>query len=289
MRVLITGAHGQVGGSLIRMKSPEVSIVALDHGQLDISDKNAVTHAVAFARPDVVINTAAYTAVDRAESDTDSAFKVNGDGAGNLAAAAWQNGARLIHISTDFVFDGRKSRPYKPGDSTNPLGAYGASKLAGEEQIRNILGGRALILRTAWVYAAEGANFVKTMLRLMAERDKLNVVSDQIGSPTWAMSLAEAIWVAVRRPEVTGLHHWTDAGVASWYDFAVAIAEEATARGLLQRATEVIAIPTEKYPTPARRPAYSVLNCGSTEQALGTRPAHWRVNLRKMLWELSNA
>lgn len=289
MKVLITGAHGQVGMSLARIKTPEVNIVALDHGQLDISDKRAVNQVVASLHPDVVVNTAAYTAVDRAESDAENAVRINGDGAGNLAVAARQNRARLIHISTDFVFDGMKSRPYEPGDSTNPLGVYGASKLAGEKQIREVLGDQALILRTAWVYAAGGANFVNTMLRLIAERDTLNVVSDQVGSPTWAVSLAEAVWAAVRHPEVTGLHHWTDAGVASWYDFAVAIAEEATACGLLKHTAAVIPIPTELYPTPARRPAYSVLDCSATQKALGIRPAHWRVNLRTMLGELGNA
>jgi dTDP-4-dehydrorhamnose reductase len=171
----------------------------------------------------------------------------------------------------------------------HPLGVYGASKLAGERRVIEVLGERFLILRTAWVYAATGRNFVRTMLRLMAERDRIQVVADQVGAPTWATSVAEALWGAVQKPEFTGIHHWTDAGVASWYDFAVAIAEEGHGIGLLPRAVEVESIATADYPTPARRPAYSVLDRSSAERALGFKPAHWRANLRKMLKELKDA
>jgi dTDP-4-dehydrorhamnose reductase len=169
------------------------------------------------------------------------------------------------------------------------LGVYGASKLAGERRVREVLGNDALILRTAWVYAAVGANFVKTMLKLMRERGSVKVVSDQVGSPTWAASVATAIWAAVHQPDIGGTRHWTDAGVASWYDFALAIAEEAAGAGLLPHTAEVLPIGTADYPTAARRPAYSVLACAETARALGLQQIHWRVNLRKMLMELQNA
>ena len=180
---------------------------------------------------------------------------------------------------------GDASSPYKPGDNTNPLGEYGKSKLAGELAVKSALPS-AVIFRTAWVYSAFGANFVKTMLRLMAEREELSVVADQVGTPTWARGLAEAIWLAVEKPEMQGIYHWTDAGVCSWYDFAVAIAEEGLALGLLPAQPKVHPIPGSAYPTPAQRPAFSVLDKDSTWQALDTEGLHWRVQLRSMLQEL---
>lgn len=289
MKVLITGAGGQVATALMASRPPQLSAVALGRADLDISDADSALHGVASHSPDVLINAAAYTAVDKAESDVEQAYRVNADGAAHLAEAARRCGARFMHISTDFVFDGAQSHPYGPADATNPLGVYGASKLKGEQRVQEILGGAALILRTSWVYAAAGRNFVRTILRLAGERDKLQVVADQVGSPTWARSIADALWAAVRHPEVNGIQHWTDAGVASWYDFAVAITEEASALRLLTKPVEVQSIPTSAYPTPARRPAYSVLDRSSTEQALGIRAAHWRANLRKMLLELRDA
>ena len=289
MKVLITGAGGQVATALARQRPAGVEALLLGHAELDISDREAVLRCAVAVRPDVIINAAAYTAVDKAESERESADRVNGAAPGYLAEAARDNGARLLHISTDFVFDGGQSRPYAPDAAVHPLGAYGASKLAGEQRVTEVLGGKELILRTAWVYAASGHNFVRTMLKLMAERGKVRVVADQVGSPTWAASIAEALWVAVRTPEFTGIHHWTDAGVASWYDFAVAIAEDGHAAGLLPRPPEVDPIATSDYPTPARRPTFSVLDRSSAEQALRFRPAHWRSNLRRMLKEFKNA
>lgn len=289
MKALITGAGGQVATALSRLKPSSIEIQLLDRGALDIGDRDAVLRAVAAVKPDVVINAAAYTAVDKAESEPKLAERANGEGPGHLAEAAKRQGAHLLHISTDFVFDGSQSHPYAPEAAVRPLGIYGESKLEGERRVQEILDGKALILRTAWVYAAGGRNFVATMLRLMAERGRVQVVADQVGSPTWAASIAEALWTAVRTPDLTGIHHWTDAGVASWYDFAVAIAEEATTLGLLKQPVEVASIATADYPTPARRPAYSVLDRTSAERALGIKPAHWRVNLRKMLRELGNA
>ncbi len=289
MKVLITGAGGQVATALSRLKPAGIDAQLLGRAELDIGDREAVLRSLATLKPDVVINAGAYTAVDKAESEAALARRVNGEGPGHLAEAAKQQGARLLHISTDFVFDGSQSHPYAPDAALRPLGIYGESKLEGEQRIQQVLGGKALILRTAWVYAAGGRNFVATMLRLMGERGQVRVVADQVGSPTWATSIAEALWVAVRTPDFTGVHHWTDAGVASWYDFAVAIAEESAMLGLLKQPATVESITTADFPTPARRPAYSVLDRSSMERALGIKPAHWRVNLRKMLRELGNA
>jgi len=288
MKVMITGGGGQVATALAKTRPPKTDVLNVSHAELDISDRDAVMQRVAKVRPDILVNAAAYTAVDRAESEKDLAFKVNADAAGYLAATAEVTSARFIHLSTDFVFDGTNSRPYKPADKTNPLSAYGASKLAGERQVAEILGARAIILRTSWVYAGMGTNFVNTMLRLMRERQSLRVVSDQVSSPTWATSLAGAIWALIGHPGLAGIYHWTDAGVASWYDFAVAISEEAHMLGLLQQEVELIPIATGDYPTPARRPAYSVLDRSEIEHACGIRPPHWRVNLRNMLRELAH-
>ena len=289
MKVLITGAGGQVASALLKLKPAGVEALALSRAELDIGDREAVSRVLGQMQPGVIINAGAYTAVDKAESEPDLARKANGEGPGHLADAARLRGVRLLHISTDFVFDGSQSRPYGPDAMVRPLGIYGESKLEGERRVQAALGGQALILRTAWVYAAGGHNFVRTMLRLMAERGRVRVVADQVSAPTWAASLAEALWAAVRAPDLGGIHHWTDAGVASWYDFAVAIAEEGHASGLLKQPAVVESITTADYPTPARRPAYSVLDRGSAERALGLKPAHWRVNLRKMLRELGNA
>jgi len=250
------------------------------HGSdtLDITDAAAVQAAVAAERPDLIFNAAAYTAVDKAESDEDRAFAVNATAVGHLAEAASACDARLVHISTDFVFDGTSGVPYAPDAPTNPVCAYGSSKLAGEK----LAGEGALIVRTAWVYAPTGGNFVRTMLRLMAERPEVRVVADQIGTPTYAPALAKALWT-LAEARFTGMHHYTDAGAASWYDFAVAIQEEALASGLLDRAVPVIPIATADYPTPARRPHYSVLDKTSTYAALGGPAPHWRANLRTMI------
>ncbi|MBU2829440.1 dTDP-4-dehydrorhamnose reductase [Acidithiobacillus ferriphilus] len=287
-RVLLLGAQGQVGWELQRSQPPSVMLRALGRQDLDIRDVGKVRAAVESFRPDCLINAAAYTAVDRAESEADMAYAINRDGAAHCALAAQACGARLIHLSTDFVFDGAQSTPYQPGAPAAPLGVYGASKAAGEQQVREILGDAALILRTAWVYSAHGSNFVKTVLRLLAERDVLRVVGDQIGTPTWAAGIAGALWRALDHPDFTGIQHWTDAGVASWYDFSVAIQEEAVAAGRLQRSIPIEMIPTSGYPTPARRPAYTVLDKSTSYATLGPAP-HWRAALRQMLAEPKEA
>lgn len=283
--ILLVGAQGQLGWELQRTAPAGLTLHALDRAALDITDAAAVQACVEALRPGLIINAAAYTAVDRAEQEPALAYAVNRDGPAHLAAAAAACGARLVHVSTDFVFDGTLGRPYRPEDPVKPLGVYGASKAAGEAAVREALGGAALILRTAWVYSAHGANFVKTMLRLMRERERLGVVADQVGTPTWARDLARALWRAAELG-LTGTHHWTDAGVASWYDFAVAIQEEALALGLLTRPIPIDPIATADYPTPARRPAYSVLDKTAFWTALGRPAGHWRVGLRGMLKEL---
>ncbi|MGH8397246.1 MAG: dTDP-4-dehydrorhamnose reductase [Gammaproteobacteria bacterium] len=286
--MLLTGAAGQLGSSLLKTALSGCEMLSKDT-DLDIRDQVALARAIKTFKPHVILNAAAYTAVDKAETQRELAFAINVDGVENLGKAALEFGARLIHVSTDFVFDGKKSTPYLPADEMHPLSVYGASKAEGEHRLRAVMGNAAVIIRTGWLYAVEGNNFVKTMLRLMAEKEHLEVIADQVGTPTSAMSLAEAIWKIVAAPDIQGTHHFSDAGVASWYDFAVAIQEEALNTGLLKRAIPIKPIATEDYPLPAKRPAYSVLDKRSLIDASGITPAHWRVQLRKMLGELAHA
>ncbi len=283
LTALITGADGQLGEALRTTVPAGWRIVPFGSRALDIGDETATRRVLERERPDLVINTAAYTAVDAAESEPERAAAINARGAANVAAASLAAGARLFHISTDFVFDGCQGRPYAPSDPTNPLSVYGRSKLDGEREVARISGGRALILRTAWVYSGHRRNFVLSMLKLMRERESLRVVCDQVGTPTWARSLGDALWAMAGRPEMGGVHHWTDAGVASWYDFAVAIQEEGLAARLLDREVPVLPIPTVEFPSPAVRPPFSVLDKTATWAALGRAPHHWRVSLRHML------
>jgi dTDP-4-dehydrorhamnose reductase len=281
---LLVGGSGQLGRELQRCTPADTELLALGSQELDLRNSELVAARVNTFQPQVIINAAAYTAVDRAESESDAAFAVNGQGAENLANAARTVGAYCLQVSTDFVFDGTQSRPYLPTDRTNPLGVYGASKLAGEQLALAAYPGGVAIIRTAWLYAAFGNNFVTTMLRLMGERECLGVVADQVGTPTWACGLAGSLW-QMCRVQPKGIYHWTDAGVASWYDFAVAIQEEGLACGLLAREIPIQPINTVNYPTPATRPAYSVLDKTETWAALGMTPPHWRVALRRMLLE----
>lgn len=289
MRILIAGAGGQVGRELVATAPATVVVVALERSALDITQPAAVMERVQSLQADVVINVAAYTAVDAAEGDPVSAYAANAEGAANLAGAAAACSARLIHLSTDFVFDGKQSRPYRPEDVPAPLNVYGTSKLEGERRVLALCGHRGLIIRTAWVYSAHGRNFVKTVLRLLQEREELGVIFDQVGTPTWARTLAHCVWAAVAKPALAGVYHWTDAGVASWYDFAVAIQEEATTLGLLTRQAVVRPILAEEYPLPARRPAYSVLDITRSLRDFAPAPVHWRQALRAMLAERARA
>lgn len=280
MRALIAGAAGQLGRALQATAPAGATIIAPSEADFDIRSDAMVAATMADARADVLLNAAAYTAVDRAEQEPEVAHAINAEAAGRLAAAAHAAGACFVHVSTDFIFDGTAATPYPPDATPAPLGVYGATKLAGEQMVL-AAHPSSLIVRTAWVYAAAGNNFVRTMLRLMAERTEVRVVADQVGTPTHADSLARAIW-ALLAADATGPFHWTDAGVASWYDFAVAIQEEALALGLLPRAVPVLPIRTADYPTPARRPAFSVLDKAATWAITG-QAAHWRYELRQCL------
>jgi dTDP-4-dehydrorhamnose reductase len=287
---MITGASGQVGRALVASVPPSIDACAFTRAQLDISDSEAVHAAIIEYQPALIINAAAYTAVDKAESEPQLAAAVNSEGPGNLARAALMaEGCRLIHISTDYVFDGTGVRAYKPADPTNPISAYGRTKLQGERTVLATLRERAVVLRTSWVYAVAGKNFLLTMLRLMRENGAVRVVNDQQGAPTTAGSIAAAIWVIAQRPDIHGVLHWTDAGTATWYEFAVAIAEEARAAGLLTGPVEVTGVSTDQYPTAARRPANSTLDTRDTTARVGLTPTPWRDNLRATLRKLSRA
>lgn len=285
--VLVTGAGGQLATELVRTAPVHARVTALSAEELDITDSARVAAEIAARRPAIVINAAAYTAVDLAEREPEIADRVNHQAVRVLAESCAAAGTRLVHVSTDYVFDGRGHRPYRPDDATNPLSVYGRSKRDGEIAALSA-SPDALVVRTAWLYAAHGRNFMHTMIRLMREREEVRVVADQIGSPTTARGLARALWSLGARG-ASGIHHWTDAGVASWYDFAVAIREEAAAAGLGTDRARVTPIRTEDYPTPAVRPAMGVLSKDMTWAALGGAGAHWRDGLRETIREVAAA
>lgn len=288
MKVFVAGSLGQLGQTLAETAPAAVEIAGGNLPDLDIVDSAALQARFAAEQPDFVVNAAAYTAVDKAESEPGTARRVNVDGARNVAHAARQAGGRVVHLSTDFVFDGRSDRPYRPDDPPAPLSVYGQSKLDGETAVLDATDGDVIVIRTAWLYSRFGHNFVRTMLRLMAERDELSVVADQRGTPTWARSVAATIWAAIAADLPGGRYHWTDGGEASWHEFAAAIYAEARSLGKLDRDVTINPIPTSGYPTPARRPAYSVLDCSATVAALGLEQRDWRENLRRMLAEMEH-
>ncbi|MHB8911920.1 MAG: dTDP-4-dehydrorhamnose reductase [Lysobacter sp.] len=286
MKLLLIGGGGQVGQELRRSLAPLGQVVVTtrdghltDGGSceaLDLRDLEAIAPLVEQLAPDVVVNASAHTAVDRAESEPELAFRINAEAPGRLAAACAARGIPLLHYSTDYVFDGAGTRPYRHDAATAPIGIYGASKLAGEQALA-ACGGPHLILRTAWVYALHGHNFLRTMLRLAGERDELRVVADQVGSPTPAWLIADVTATVLRQGLVeSGIRHLVTAGDTSWHGFAEAIMDEALARGLIARKPRVIPITTAEFPTPARRPAYSVLDCSRLEQEYGLALPTWR-------------
>lgn len=287
--VLLIGSKGQLGQELFNLADPTENLMAVDIDELDITNKNETIQFIKSVNPDVVINVAAYTAVDKAEEEQELAFLVNGEAPGYIAQAAVETKAHLIHISTDFVFDGLASSPYKPSDIVHPLGVYGKSKLAGEQKILRICSISSIIIRTAWLYSVHGNNFVKTMLRLMRERDSIGVVADQVGTPTYARSLAEVIWQLTKRKDLYGIYHWTDAGVASWYDFAVAIQVVGLELGLLDKEKSILPVTAKDYPTAATRPAYSVLDKTKILSSLQINGVHWQTALHEMMRELSQS
>jgi dTDP-4-dehydrorhamnose reductase len=275
-KVLVTGAGGQLGRELQTLASafPTLDFTFADRSLLPIEDAARVQAFFAQYPPDFCINCAAYTAVDKAESEKASAFHSNGEAVGYLAAACRDTGARLIHISTDYVFDGLSATPLKENDPTGPISVYGASKLEGEHQALQHYPEGSVIIRTSWVYSEFGNNFVRTMIRLMKERPSINVVSDQIGSPTYAADLAAAILQILTAPSfIPGIYHYSNEGEISWYEFALAIRE------LTGSSCEINPIPTSQYPTPARRPPYSLLDKGRIRIIYGMAIPGWRQSL----------
>lgn len=292
MRLLLLGADGQLGSELRRALAPLGTVAcATRDGRLDgdtceradLDAPGALRALVERLAPDVVVNAAAYTAVDRAESERAAAFRANAEAPAALAGACARAGARLVHYSTDYVFDGNAHRPYREEDPAAPLGVYGASKLAGEDAVRASAAAH-LIIRTAWLYAGHGSNFMRTVLRLARERGELRVVADQVGNPTPAALVAGATAaILAQPPRASGTWHVATAGETSWHGFASAIVERALARGLLQARPKVTAITTAEYPAPARRPAWSCLDCARLQRDFGVRMPHWRAALEEVL------
>ncbi len=282
MKILVTGSKGQLGSSLRRVfdNDPAIDATYTDHDTLDITDRDAVYRFLGDNKFDIVVNCAAYTAVDKAESDEILASALNTGAVGNLAEAAVKNGTRVIHISTDYVFSGQGCRPYEENDEPYPQSIYGRTKLEGEALLTSFCQ-NALIIRTAWLYSEFGGNFVKTMLRLAETRPEINVVADQIGTPTYAGDLAEAIHRIVSSGEwKPGIYHFTDEGVASWYDFTKAIFE------IAGRDVKVNPIKTSEYPTQAKRPLYSVLSKKKIKKAFGLEIPYWRDSLKTCISQL---
>lgn len=288
MRVAVTGKTGQVVTSLIKRGAVAGhEVIALGRPELDLADPASVARALEAAAPDIIVSAAAYTAVDRAESESDLAFAVNGAGAGAVAEAARALGVPLVHVSTDYVFDGTLDRPYVESDPTGPMGVYGASKLAGEQAVVAAHGDNSAVLRVAWVYSPFGANFVKTMLRLAGDRDELSVVADQFGNPTSALDIADGVFriatnmVSDSYPSLRGVFHMTASGEASWADFAEAIFAASAAQG--GPSARVKRITTADYPTPAKRPANSRLDCGLIAKVHGVSLPEWRQSLDSVI------
>lgn len=279
-RILITGGSGQVGHCLKAQLEGCAELSVPDSSALNIADRRSVRQAVETFRPDYIINAAAYTAVDKAENDAERVFAINRDGAHHLAEAAEATGAAMLHISTDYVFDGAGGAPYDEAAPTAPQNIYGASKLAGEQAVLAACR-RAVVMRTSWVFGAHGQNFVKTMLRLGRERDSLGIVADQYGAPTAAADIAAALITIVRRhtpeqlAERAGIYHYCGSPYASWFEFAETIFAEAAAQGVLAKIPAVKPIATVDYPTPAKRPADSRLDCGKIRTVFGIGPCDW--------------
>ncbi|MCH2192247.1 MAG: dTDP-4-dehydrorhamnose reductase [Gammaproteobacteria bacterium] len=287
MNIVVIGKSGQLAFELSReLENSAHQVTFLGRDDIDITSSESIDATLASLSVDVLINASAYTAVDKAEEDTEACNAINTLAVKNLATFCKASGAFMVHVSTDYVFNGHKGSPYLTDDPIEPQGAYGKSKAAGEKALLEILPEASCLIRTAWVYSSHGNNFVKTMLRLMADKPQLTVIDDQIGTPTWAKGLAEAC-VSAAVNKTSGVYHWTDEGVASWYDFALAIQELGIDKGLLDKAIPVLPIPSSQYPTPAKRPHYSVLDKQTAREAFAScKPTHWRKQLASMLDEL---
>jgi len=294
-QILLTGITGQLGQELQRTLLPLGNVIATGRGGIDLAQPMGIRQAIREIKPDLIVNAAAYTAVDKAETKTELAQSINAVAPLIMAEEAQRLRASIVHISTDYIFDGLKNTPYTEEDTPNPISVYGESKLAGEEGIRQGCD-RHTILRTAWVYGAFGkTNFVKTMLRLGAERDEIRVVADQVGTPTWARDIAKAITQLsqlnlekTQEPPPGKTYHFTNSGIASWYDFAITIFEEARKLGYKLKVQRVVPITTSEYPTLAQRPPYSVLSHQKISAVLGSYPPHWRQGIQQTLLELYN-
>jgi len=285
MRILITGAGGQLGKeACLGFAAKGDEVIAAGRAELDLSAPQAVADAVAAYKADWVINCAAYTQVDKAEEQAEVAFRVNRDGARAVAEGAKQGNSRLLHVSTDFIFAGDRALPYTEADTGTPVSVYGQSKWEGEQAVRSVMP-EALIIRTAWVYGAHGNNFVKTMLRLMAERDEIRVVDDQVGTPSWTADIVTAMRALVEK-ELSGTWNFTNEGVTSWFDFAHEIIAIATQRGHSKKVRRLLPIPSREYPSAAKRPTCSLLNKEKIRPVLGYEIPHWRDSLQSMLAEL---
>jgi dTDP-4-dehydrorhamnose reductase len=281
MRVLVTGVTGQVGGALLGALN-EANVVAAPRAVLDLAQAGTIASALDRIAPDLIINPAAYTAVDRAEDERDLAYRINGEAPGRIASWAANRGVPLIHLSTDYVYDGSGERPWREDDATGPLSVYGASKLAGEDAIRAAKGSH-LIIRTSWVYAAKGTNFLRTIARLAAERPELRIVADQIGAPTSAQVIADCIARMIATSDLVGrfaaangLVHLATAGETSWHGFASAIVDGLKARGAPLKAQAIVPIRTEDYPTKAKRPGNSRLDLTRAQRVFGVTTPHWQ-------------
>jgi dTDP-4-dehydrorhamnose reductase len=287
MTLLLIGKIGQVGWELRRTLAPLGRVVAVDFPEIDLTNPDSIRHWVRDSRPDIVINAAAYTAVDKAEAEPDKAMKINGVAPGILAEETRKAGGLLVHYSTDYVFDGTKTDPYVETDAPNPLGVYGRTKLAGDQAVQ-AAGVRHLIFRLCWVYGPRGQNFLLTMMRLAREREKLRVVRDQFGSPTWSRMIAEATALALKQTlaaqdpaAAAGLYHLAASGTTSWHGFAQAIIDQMPPDA--RKCSSVEPIPTSDYPTPAKRPPYSVMSCSKLERTFGLRLPQWEDSLRQVL------
>ena len=283
MKAVVLGAGGQLGRELAEAVPPDIKLKTYDRSNLDLTDPGGIATMLGSEAPDVILNAGAYTAVDKAESEVSEARAANVEGPRLVAMECAKVGARLVHFSTDFVFDGVASTAYSTTAPTAPISVYGKTKLEGEKAVLAALPDRSIVIRSSWLYSEYGSNFVKTILRLLREREDLAVVADQIGCPTWAAGLAHLAWRFVERPSASGVFHWSDSGQTSWYDFAVSIQEIALDLELMSNAIPIRGITTAEYPTAAKRPKYSVLDCTETVDFTGFRQMPWKTNLRQML------
>ena len=297
MKVLLTGASGQLGQALINTTPKGVDLITPNRNQVDLTNSQLCMSIVEEVNPDWILNCAAYTSVDKAESEPALAIATNTEAPRAFSQALLKTGGKLLHLSTDFVFNGNQGNPYRVSQPRSPLGVYGSSKAAGEVEIEKLLKGKnqAVILRTSWLMGPVGENFALTMIKLHNEQDELKVISDQVGAPTSTLTLSSTCWhllnqsenIITSNGELPMIMHWCDGGVASWYDIAIAIGEIGNKLGLINNPAEVLPINTTDYPTPAKRPAYSLLDCTETRDILNLPTTHWRKALREVLLRVS--